>query len=79
LAKLVECSGIKNGGGYGKMSQLESAYAMINILQQQLKEDKDKNHWHLNALKTALYQLKIGVDRNIVINDIEQYMKDLGT
>jgi hypothetical protein len=52
---------------------------LLNEIINDLQTENNKHHWTLKALKTALDQLKTGVDRNIVISDIEQYMKDLGT
>lgn len=60
------------------MSELTSAYTMIDILQQQLQQSQDSHHWTLNCLKDVLARLNSGEDRKGVARDIEQYIEDLG-
>lgn len=53
----------------------------VDFLQQtqdKLQDKQAESECHLNVLESTVLRFKTGVDANILIKDIEQYLKDLG-
>lgn len=53
----------------------------VDFLQQtqdKLQDKQTESECHLNVLESTVWRFRTGTDANILIKDIEQYLKDLG-